>query len=359
MNTDLETIKPDRPAIITSKIDAIGFYRKMDTEATVVEMIAGKYVLVEEFFSNGMQVLAELKRNLLLVHKEQTFEGKRAYRNAFKEASSRLVLKVEENKLLVKRAPDFEWLETLYPDVSEFYVSFSDVQSMNSSWQWYTNGVEVQTLGLSIHPYYGTYFPVKFDHLKLFDKWLKQYKGSKENVINMGVGSGVLSFQLVQNGFKNIVAIDSNKNAIIGVDSESKRLGYADNISLIHSDLFENCETKADLIVFQPPWLPARHELNEELEKAMYYDETLFPRFFEQALNHLNENGKVILIFPNTAEVMDEKSIHPIIEELQKNKRFKKELQLKRDVRASSRRTKRRDAKSREKVELWVLSPVH
>ena len=358
MNTDLESIKPNRPSIITQKIDAIGFYRKMDTEATVVEMIEGKYVLVEEFYSNGLQVLAELKRNLLLVHTEQTFEGKRAYRNAYKEASARLVLKVEENKLLVKRAPDFDWLESLYPDVSEFYVSFSDVQSMNSSWQWYTNGVEVQTLGLSIHPYHGTYFPTKFDHLKLFDKWLKQYEGSKESVIDMGVGSGVLSFQLIQNGFENITAIDSNKNAIIGVAKESKRLGYEKNMTLIHSDLFENCETKADLIVFQPPWLPARHELDEEIEKATYYDETLFPRFFEQAVNHLNENGKIVLIFPNTAEIMDEKSIHPIIEELKTNKRFKKELQLKRDVRASSRRTKRRDAKSREKVELWVLSPV-
>ena len=77
--------------------------------------------------------MAELKRNLLLVHTEQTteqtFEGKRAYRNAYKEASSRLVLKVEDNKLLVKRAPEFDWLESLYPDVSEFYVSFSDVRA--------------------------------------------------------------------------------------------------------------------------------------------------------------------------------------------------------------------------------------
>ena len=54
MHKDLESIKPDRPDIITSEIDAISFYRKMDTEATVVEMIGGKYVLVEEFYSNGL-----------------------------------------------------------------------------------------------------------------------------------------------------------------------------------------------------------------------------------------------------------------------------------------------------------------
>jgi hypothetical protein len=32
-------------------------------------------------------------------------------------------------------------------------------------------------------------------------------------------------------------------------------------------------------------------------------------------------------------------------------------LHLRRDVRASSRRTKRRDSRDNEKVELWVLAP--
>ena len=57
MNKDLQSIQPDRPDIITTEIEAINFYRKMDTKATVAEMIAGKYVLVEEFYSNGVQVL--------------------------------------------------------------------------------------------------------------------------------------------------------------------------------------------------------------------------------------------------------------------------------------------------------------
>jgi len=357
MNKDLESIKPDRPNIITSKIDAISFYRKMDTEATVVEMIAGKYVLVEEFYSNGLQVLNELKKQLLLKHKDKSFQGQRDYRAAFRKASHRLLLKVKDNKLIVKKSPDFGWLELLYPDVSEFYVPFPEVQGMNSSWQWYQKGLEVKTLDLTLHPYYGTYFPTRFDHLKLFDKWLKKYDGSKTNAIDIGVGSGVLSFQLIQNGFENITAIDTNKNAIIGVSEESKRLGYEDKMTLIHSDLFENCDVKADLIVFNPPWLLAKHDLEEGIDKAMYYEEELFPRFFEQALEHLAHDGKIVLIFSNLAQVVDEESTHPIIEELQKNNRFRKELHLKRDVRASSRRTKRRDSRDKEKVELWVLSP--
>ena len=356
MKIDAEVLKADRPEIITTEIDAISFYRKMDTEATVAHMIEGKYVLVEEFYSNGLQVLNELRKNLLLKHKDKTFQGQRDYRAAYRKASHRLLLKVKDNKLIVKKSPDIGWLELLYPDVSEFYISFPDIQGMNSSWQWYEKGIEIKTLGITLKPYYSTYFPTRFDHLKLFDKWLKKYEDSKENAIEIGVGSGVLSFQLIQNGFKNIFATDTNKNAIIGVAQENKRLGNEKHMTLNHGDLFENCDVKADLIVFNPPWLPAKHQLEEGIDKAMYYEDELFPRFFEQAKEHLAPEGKIVLIFSNLAEVVDEESIHPIIEELRNHKRFRKELHLRRDVRASSRRTKRRDARDTEKVELWVLS---
>ncbi|NOR55141.1 MAG: methyltransferase [Sulfurovum sp.] len=357
MNTDTSTMQADRPDIITTEIEAIKYYRKMDEKDTVAQMIEGKYVLVEEFYSNGLEILNELRKNLLLKHQDKSFQGQRDYRNAFRKASHRLLLKVKDNKLTVKKGPDSGWLELLYPDVSEFYIAFPEVQGMNSSWQWYKKGLEVKTLDLMIHPYYGTYFPTRFDHLKLFDKWLKKYDGAKSNAIDIGVGSGVLSFQLIQNGFENIFAADTNKNAIIGVAEENKRLGFEDKITLNHGDLFENCDVKADLIVFNPPWLQAKHDLEEGIDKAMYYEEDLFPRFFEQALEHLAPEGKVVLIFSNLAQVVDKESTHPIIEELRNNKRFRKEMHLTRDVRASSRRTKRRDSRENEKVELWVLAP--
>ena len=357
MSKDLQSILPDRPNIITTQIEAMSFFSKMDTKATVAEMIEGKYVLVEKFYGNGLEVLAELKKNLSRKYKDKSFQGQREYRSAYREASHRLLLKVKDNKLCVKKCPNIGWLELLYPDISEFFISFPQVQGMNSSWQWYKKGIEIKTLNLTLHPYYGTYFPTRFDHLKLFDRYLKKYEGSKNKVIEIGVGSGILSFQLIQNGFENIFATDTNKNAIIGVLQESKRLGFEDKITLNHGDLFENCDLKADLIVFNPPWIKAKHKLEEGIDKAMYYEEELFPRFFEQAQKHLTPNGKIVLIFSNLAEVVDEESKHPIIEELRNNNRFRKDLHLRRDVRASSKRTKRTDSRKNEKVELWVLAP--
>ena len=356
MATNLQSIKPDRPNIITSQIEGIKFYRKMDTQSVVAQMIAGKYVFVEEYYSNGLQVLAELKKNLSEKFKDKSFQGQRDYRSAFRKASHRLLIKVKDNKLDVKKAPNIGWLESLYPEVTEFYISFPEVQGMNSSWQWHEKGIEIKTLNLTIHPYYGTYFPTRFDHLKLFDKWLKKYDGPKDNAIDIGVGSGILTYQLIQNGFENVYATDSNKNAIIGVYQEGRRLEFQKKITLNHTDLFGNFDRKVDVIVFNPPWLLAKHNLEEGIDKAMYYEEDLFPRFFEEAKKYLKEDGKLVLIFSNLAQEVDNQSTHPIIEELQKNNRFRKDLHLRREVRASSRRTQRTDSRETEKVELWVLA---
>lgn len=355
MNQDLTTLQPDRPNIITTEIEAISFYRDMDIEEIVSLMISGKCVLVEAYYSDGLDILAQLKKNLLRTHKDKSFQGQREYRSAFREASHRLLIEVKKNRLLAKKSPDIGWLKLLYPEVSDFYVSFPDAQGMNSAWQWYTKGIEVKTLGITLHPFYSTYFPTRFEHLKLFDKWLKRYEGPKEKAIEIGVGSGVLSFQLIQNGFETIFATDTNKNAIIGVLEECKRLGYEEKITLSHGDLFENCDVKADIILFNPPWLVATHKLEEGIDKVIYYEEELFPRFFEQAQKHLTPEGKIVLIFSNLGQVVDAKSTHPIIEELRNNNRFRKELHLTREVNASSKKTKRTDARTSEKVELWVL----
>ena len=100
MATNLQSIKPDRPNIITSQIEGIKFYRKMDTQSVVAQMIAGKYVFVEEYYSNGLQVLAELKKNLSEKFKDKSFQGQRDYRSAFRKASHRLLIKVKDNKLI-------------------------------------------------------------------------------------------------------------------------------------------------------------------------------------------------------------------------------------------------------------------
>jgi 16S rRNA G1207 methylase RsmC len=169
------------------------------------------------------------------------------------------------------------------------------------------------------------------------------------------VGSGVLSFQLLQYGFSQVLGTDTNENAIIGATQESERLGFSDRLTLKYGDLFADCDYKAELIVFNPPWLIAKHQLEEGIDKAIYYEADLFPRFFEQAKQYLEKEGKLVIIFSNLAEVVGV-DVHPILNELNNCNRFKQELHMQQSIKPSSKKTKRKNWRKDEKVELWVLT---
>ncbi len=268
----------------------------------------------------------------------------------FREISHRLLLVVNNNKLAVKNAPEIGWFKILYPEFNEFLLPFTQVQGLNSSWQWYKKGISIPNLDKKIHPYFGTYFPTRFEHIELFDDWLKLYKGEKKLAIDIGIGSGVLSFLMLKYDFEKIVGTDLNPNAIIGLSKNPNS-----KIDLIHGNLFANCNLKTELIVFNPPWLPASHNL-DEIDKAIYYDENLFNHFFDEAKKYLKPNGKIVILFSNLAEITNISKNHPIKDELSKNKRFEKELFIQKKVSKSSNKTRRnQNWRATEMVELWVL----
>lgn len=67
MNQDLLTLQPERPLIITSEIELIRFYHDTDVKAAVEQMIAGTYVLVEEYYSNGLRDFGGTQTNAFSV----------------------------------------------------------------------------------------------------------------------------------------------------------------------------------------------------------------------------------------------------------------------------------------------------
>jgi hypothetical protein len=129
-------------------------------------------------------------------------------------------------------------------------------------------------------------------------------------------------------------------------------------IEIDFAPLFGKWEKPTELIVFNPPWLPATQEL-ENLEEAVYYDEHLFPDFFAEAKKRLLPEGKIILLFSNLAQVTEVSKTHPIEKELAEGGRFKLERCNKKPVKLASDKTKRDQYwRSEEMVELWVLVHV-
>ena len=349
----MPNITAQRPEIIQGELEVLAFSRQDDLEEAIEVLLSGKYVLILDFYSTGLLLLNKLKAYLRWEEK-QKFQEERSKRRNFRELSHRIILEVSHQRLRVKKAPKIGWLKVLYPEQNEFALSFPEIQGLNSAWQWYEKGILIPTLPHKIHPWYGSYFPTRFEHIILFDEYLKANQMQKENAFDLGVGSGVLSFQLQNHGFKNIQSSDQNPNAIIGMEEELKRLNIS-NIELLYGDLFVGSAAQQDLIVFNPPWLPAKGNI-ENLDTAIYYNEELFPKFFEQAFDRLKPDGQLVLLFSNLLKLTHPSEKHPIEEELENGGRYIKHALLKKPIAQASKKTKR-NLKRREQeiVELWSL----
>jgi len=345
-----------RPQVIQGELEVLPFKKNDNSKEAIEILLEGHFVLILDFYSTGLALLNELKSYLRFQNKSD-FKEDRNTRKSFRELSHRILLEVAHHRLRVKKAPQIGWLKTLYPDQEEFALSFPDVQGLNSSWQWYQKGIHIPVINEKIHPWFGCYFPTRFEHLELFEDYLEKYQGAKDSAFDVGVGSGILSLQLQKHGFKNISSSDNNPNAIIGMKEELSRKQIS-NIKILYGDFFVDSEELQDLIVFNPPWLPATGNI-ENLDTAIYYHDELFSKFFTQAAQCIKPGGRLILIFSNLAQMTHPNSKHPIEEELLKRKRFKKVELLKKPVAKASHKTKR-DLKRRssELVELWVLRPV-
>ncbi|MCR9131648.1 MAG: methyltransferase [bacterium] len=347
-----------KPALVRPKKNAQHFHKSVDVKSAIESLKADNHVIIADYYSSGLLLLKELKKHLNKSLPNKSFLEQREYRAEYQKLSNLILMEIKNHFLAVKKAPAIRWLEKLYPESEQFYLSLPQIQGLNSAWQWYIKGVSIPVLRNKIHPYYGVYFPTRFDHLIVFDNWLKRYNGPKKSAMDIGIGSGVLSLQMMKYGFQKVYGTDVNQNAIIGLKEFMGDTKLSRKIELDHGNLFGKWDKETELIVFNPPWLPKSHDLNR-LDEAMYYNETLFEEFFSAAKQRLLPDGRIVLLFSNLAQITDATKEHPIERELANGGRYKLENYYKKRVKSASKKTKRNQSwRAKEEVELWELSKV-
>lgn len=351
-------IAVNRPEPITSSTGVAVFKSGIDPRIAVDALLDGDYLLVDDYYSSGLLLLRELKDTLEKNHSGSSFSGQRDLRSAYRELSNRILLLIRNHKIAVRKSPEIGWLEILYPELDEFLLPFPLVQGLNSSWQWYLKGISIPVLDKKIFPFFGTYFPTRFEHLLLFDQWLSRYSGDRKSAYDIGTGCGVLSYMMLKHGFEKIYATDTNPNAVYGVCGYIADNSLGAKIETGIGDLFAGFQCKTGLIVFNPPWIPASHD-TDGLDKAIYYDDGLFPRFFEEAAERLEPGGSLVLLFSNLAKITGTATEHPVEVELASGGRFRKELLVRKQTGAASKKTRRDQSwRASEMVELWVLKAL-
>jgi methylase of polypeptide subunit release factors len=347
-------IKPitPRPIILS------GNYYSADKLSNTLDvseaLLRGEYVIVDDVYQTGINILSILKQIVFDLQKTCDFSDDRKKRNIYHIASNKLLIPIENSRIALRKAPKIGWIERFFQNTDMFFLPMPQIQGLNSSWQWYIKGITFPMLSHKIHPFYGVYFPTRFEHLFLFNALLKEFNCKGKTAIDMGTGCGVLSFMLQENGFETIFAADINPNAVISVQEEIEKHNCSDNIIAVHSNLFENLSQNCDLIVFNPPWLPGNNS-QILLDEAIYYPVDLFNRFFEEAYDYLNDNGKIAFIFSNFAIENKLTNKHPVLLELENNKRFTKIKLSTHKISKKSNKNKRQDRRRNESAELWLL----
>ena len=342
-----------RPEIFQGELEVFPVHKNSELEEVFYYLEAGHRVIIEDFYSTGLQLLNELKRRIAKIDDAQ-FKNAHAARGLYRKLSHQVLAEVDKHKIQLKKAPHIPWLKTLYPHIEDaFAISFPDIQALNSSWQWYEKGIQIPGLPHQIHPWFGVYFPTRFEHIQLFQQYLKENSSSNKTAYDIGCGSGILSFIMEQNGFQEIHATDINPNALKSMETSIQKHHYK-NIQLHQGDLFANSESSADLIVFNPPWLPEK--TNTVLDLAVYYSPELFPMFFEQAHQRMTAGSKLVLLFSNLLKLTHPNEAHPIEEELKNNNRFQLDRLLQKPIKQASKKTKRNTSRRADELaELWVL----
>ena len=121
----------------------------------------------------------------------------------------------------------------------------------------------------------------------LLAKVLEKAPIKMSKCLDMGCGSGLLSIILAKNN--DVTAVDINKEAVKTTIDNAAKSNV--KIKAFVSDLFLFVDDSYDLIVFNSPYLPVENE-----DRQWSGGIKLIEKFIRQAKNHLNKNGKILLL---------------------------------------------------------------
>ena len=214
---------------------------------------------------------------------------------------SRLLLELDAGYISrLRRAPEFSAACTAaFGELDEScLISFRDLQGALGAAQWREKGVAITGLDLSIFPHYGVFAPTRHEYVQLMlDAPLPT---QHDMAFDIGTGTGLLAIILAQRGVQQVIATDLNPRALACATENIERLGLS-AVHIQQVDLFPTQQPLANLIVCNPPWLPAKP--SSPLEYAVYDANSAMLRGFLQGVTaHLAEQGEVWLILSDLAE---------------------------------------------------------
>ncbi|MFD2026218.1 methyltransferase [Promicromonospora aerolata] len=184
-------------------------------------------------------------------------------------------------------------------DTGRTCIALTELVGVLSAFQWHQQGVEIRALDARVHPAYGVFSPVRGEYVDLVAQAPFAGSDAPSVVFDLGTGTGVLAAVLARRGARRIVATDINPRAVACARDNLQRLGLAEHVRVVEADLWP--AGRADLVVCNPPWLPARP--TSALELGIYdAGSDVLHRFVDGLAEHLTPAGEGWLVLSDLAE---------------------------------------------------------
>lgn len=210
--------------------------------------------------------------------------------------------------LEAKRAPDVRpacthaWGPS---DDRPSLLALRELLGIIGGYEWYRKGVAISALGSGpnnrIHAHYGVFSPLRGEYVDLVAKAPLPADGARL-AFDIAAGTGVLACVLAHRGIPRVIATERDERAYACARENVERLGYATQIQVARKELFpSDNEGRADLIVCNPPWLPAR--ASAPIERAVYdEDSRMLKAYLTGLTSHLTPSGEGWLVLSDLAE---------------------------------------------------------
>ncbi|MDH6604562.1 SAM-dependent methyltransferase [Streptomyces sp. SAI-208] len=231
-----------------------------------------------------------------------------------------LVLLDDDHILALRRAPDVRQacLEAYGPPKGPKVVSLRELLGVIGAHQWRLNGVDVPALGTRIHPHYGVFAPVRGEYVDLVAHTplppATRHSPATSTAFDLGTGTGVLAAVLARRGINRVVATDISPRALACARENAHRLALTDRIEISGPGLFP--EGRADLIVCNPPWIPAHP--TSLIEQGVYDpNSTMLHSFLAGLSAHLRPGGEGWLILSDLAEHLGLRTRQQLLDAIQ------------------------------------------
>lgn len=270
----------------------------------------GTALLYRGDFQNAKQLLQAITRRVdrkPVKHAEtmlEAFHQHRARQIGRANITNKVLIELKYGQCDLPRAPDVKAAvqgalildEKTDKLPARLVLSLRELLGMVGAYEWRKKGVPIDALNANIHAHYGVYSPVRGEYLELIDH---APLNNPQVAWDIGTGTGVIAATLVTRGIKQVVATDNSPRALACAAENVQRLNMQSNIQVVQADLFP--EGQADLIVCNPPWLPAK--ANAPIEHAVYDPESkMLKGFLKGVKAHLNPEGEAWLVMSDLAE---------------------------------------------------------